>query len=523
MSKRATIAVESNELKKLKDANSLLDSNYNGFKVLEDGIELDTIPIPKTPTEIRQFYNEYVKKRKPCRFSERVDSFDWDLLKPENIKNLLDNTTLQIEKKTDGGFGSGSKRLAMDFYDFLDSLGAGNYDLYLTTQYAEHEVIDKCPKNQNTDEGSEEEIEGEEEKEEEEDDDEEEETGVYAFPDNASDVSSTDSINFNDLHDDFEEMEEEDEGFEDLSYLVKELYQPPLDTLISSIPEQLPFLKLIPQQINLWIGAAKEQEDNQAFLKDFDPDDKKLGLGRNVPGGGSSSGLHHDHADNIYIPIKGHKRFTLFAPSDVSKMYTVGDVDELYDTGIINYKRNEKSPQWNKLRRDGAIETLYAEHRLEDPNISEEERKIMENILNDDNANQKDLSSSENVNHLDPPSFSTIPPTVVHLDKVVDEVTRKNIEKVSRKKWPEFFNAHRITVDLKPGEMLYLPTGWFHEVTSFGFREPSEDSSDIHVAVNYWLMPPTGDSIESMYSDDYWQTYFQSVSNALKEARRGAH
>ena len=30
------------------------------------------------------------------------------------------------------------------------------------------------------------------------------------------------------------------------------------------------------------------------------------------------------------------------------------------------------------------------------------------------------------------------------------------------------------------GEMLYLPCGWFHDVTSFG----------AHCAVNYWFQPP---------------------------------
>jgi hypothetical protein len=34
---------------------------------------------------------------------------------------------------------------------------------------------------------------------------------------------------------------------------------------------------------------------------------------------------------------------------------------------------------------------------------------------------------------------------------------------------------------VEAGQMLYIPAGWFHEVTSYGDR---------HLAVNYWFHPP---------------------------------
>ena len=40
-------------------------------------------------------------------------------------------------------------------------------------------------------------------------------------------------------------------------------------------------------------------------------------------------------------------------------------------------------------------------------------------------------------------------------------------------------------VELEAGQMLYLPAGWFHEVTSF-----SEAPSQTHLALNYWFQPP---------------------------------
>ncbi|CDO95422.1 unnamed protein product [Kluyveromyces dobzhanskii CBS 2104] len=502
--------------KRSKDAPTSGELQYPGYKIPKDGLKLDTIRIPTTSEEKRYFFENYVSARKPCKFTEASGSFNWDLLRPNRIKKTLGNEVLQIEKKSDGGFGSGSKRVSMKFHDFINELLNGNKDLYLTTQYAEHDIEGQQTEDEDGTFSENEDYEEEHSTDE----------GETAFPENVSEAGSMDSINFDDLHDDFEDMNDDENDLEgeESNYLednistVKELYQPPLDTLISDIPEQLDFLKLVPQQINLWVGSASEKDDNQSFLLDFDPKDNKLGLGRNVPGGGSSSGLHHDHADNIYIPVNGHKRFTLFGPSDVDKMYTVGNVDELYDTGIINYIRDEMAPKWSKLRPDGAIQTQYLQYVLDKHDLPEEAKKSYRKLLNCE-LQKENVSCSDDNAILDPPSFSKIPPTVVHLDKVHDKDLRQSIESIAREKWPKFFSAHRVSVDLKPGEMLYLPTGWFHEVTSFGSNDNNKQGQDIHVAVNYWLMPPTGGSVDQMYIDDYWNHYFKGVSNALRQVR----
>ncbi|CAE7673778.1 jmj4 [Symbiodinium microadriaticum] len=36
-------------------------------------------------------------------------------------------------------------------------------------------------------------------------------------------------------------------------------------------------------------------------------------------------------------------------------------------------------------------------------------------------------------------------------------------------------------VELDPGDILFLPTGWFHQVSSSGGQ---------HMAINYWWRPP---------------------------------
>jgi hypothetical protein len=69
--------------------------------------------------------------------------------------------------------------------------------------------------------------------------------------------------------------------------------------------------------------------------------------------------------------------------------------------------------------------------------------------------------------------------------------------------FPLFKVCREATVELKAGQCLYLPAGWFHEVTSFG---DDETTGKIHMALNYWYHPPDAlDNYESPYKDSYWK------------------
>lgn len=71
------------------------------------------------------------------------------------------------------------------------------------------------------------------------------------------------------------------------------------------------------------------------------------------------------------------------------------------------------------------------------------------------------------------------------------------------------------------GEMLYLPAGWFHEVTSFGGRR-----SGGHLAFNYWMHPPDHlhptDGFSTPYKSAYWPEYWARSEYAKMEAARRA-
>ena len=58
-----------------------------------------------------------------------------------------------------------------------------------------------------------------------------------------------------------------------------------------------------------------------------------------------------------------------------------------------------------------------------------------------------------------------------------------------------------LVVDLKPGQMLYVPASWFHEVTSYGSH------GSPHIAFNYWMHPPDGQDAKEPYVDtEVWNT-----------------
>jgi hypothetical protein len=52
---------------------------------------------------------------------------------------------------------------------------------------------------------------------------------------------------------------------------------------------------------------------------------------------GSSSGLHHDFHDNLYVLLRGKKRFRLFSPLDAHRMYTTGRMAMVHPNGRICY------------------------------------------------------------------------------------------------------------------------------------------------------------------------------------------
>ena len=58
--------------------------------------------------------------------------------------------------------------------------------------------------------------------------------------------------------------------------------------------------------------------------------------------------------------------------------------------------------------------------------------------------------------------------------------------------------------------MLYLPAGWFHEVTSSNMP-----GSHTHIAFNYWFHPPSEENFDQPYNSPYWERNFSGLAADL--------
>ena len=284
------------------------------------------------------------------------------------------------------------------------------------------------------------------------------------------------------------------EGSED------ELLTGPLKKLkFPLVPDVCP--NLIPADYNIWMGRTGST--------------------------GSSSGLHHDYHDNLYVLMRGRKRFRLFSPKDAHEMNTHGKIKRVWENGRICYSKDvlaDGVPKDERKRYDLEARKTEIESRQEeimirmdeiecDSDKTEEykkeayahiedeyqdlERKLEANMesmltLMMDNDSPKRTESNDS----SPPHFSQI-----NLDNT----------KSHTPSFREVCEKRMAVVEIEEGNMLYLPAGWFHEVRS----RPSIESP-WHFAFNYWFHPPTTSSFEEPYDSSYHATVWKDIISSIK-------
>ena len=245
------------------------------------------------------------------------------------------------------------------------------------------------------------------------------------------------------------------------------LVAPPLSRLGAGLPLRPALLPTLePQTINLWLGRAKA---------------------------GASSGLHHDYHDNLYCLLRGAKRFRLFSPDSAPHMHTHGTLARVHPNGRINYvgaptaadgrtaeddlrfaARRARATQRRAERALEAAETAEASGSGTAAAVAAAEEDLDEAMdaavgaASDLRrcARRERAAAAAAAPDAPPDSFSR-----ADLSRPPEEV---------RARWPRIARACEASCEVNAGEMLYLPCGWFHDVTSFG----------AHCAVNYWFQPP---------------------------------
>ncbi|KAL5040388.1 hypothetical protein RTP6_007399 [Batrachochytrium dendrobatidis] len=476
--------------------------NYNGYRIPDSSCSLDRIdPNSMDP---KTFFERYVSTRTPCILNQlpspsttSTDCKPWDWLSLAWLVKHAGNAIVSVERKDASidRFGSGKKRELIKLDDLVKLLETGEQDVYMTTQYDNHEEVQpELTSNRN---------------------------------ESMSGLEEHDSLDCNDKSDTYSHSDL------DSPSKISDYASPPLDSVVKHIPISLNlFGNLIPHLMNLWIGSSTAAQ-------------------------GTSSGLHHDFHDNFYLLKSGAKQFTIFSPDDTDAMYLNGNVVQVHENGLQEYADTSS----HGVRADGAFLYDVASYQLQiaqdamDIAITPSEIELAEKNLDyamqqildyqdpdnesifsqDADDTQSDVEVAQNhpvsltqtkkrnthatlenvqpslkkvkthqdtpiqlpapgKSESDPPSFSRIPIQI--LDKFIAGQPPPN-------QFGKLANATGIRFKLNAGEALYLPGGWFHEVRSFS----SSNSTEInpHLALNFWLEPPTTNNFDNPYPDHYWR------------------
>lgn len=77
-------------------------------------------------------------------------------------------------------------------------------------------------------------------------------------------------------------------------------------------------------------------------------------------------------------------------------------------------------------------------------------------------------------------------------DRRYSKITCKHPD---RKIYPDFYKARRMEYILRPGEMIFIPKGWFH----FVFSEEPDEETGLCAAINFWYPSNQNESLDSSH------------------------
>lgn len=125
-------------------------------------------------------------------------------------------------------------------------------------------------------------------------------------------------------------------------------------------------------------------------------------------------------------------------------------------------------------------------------NCSKESEEDEESLFEEEEFNESIYSQNRKKFKLD---MNSIPP---------DSFSSASLDSIKIESFPLLKKATRIDFELKAGQCLFLPAGWFHNVTSLG------DENGVHMALNMWTVPHVSD-----ISDNYWRYVWNDILEEL--------
>ncbi|CAM9479833.1 unnamed protein product [Chrysoparadoxa australica] len=273
------------------------------------------------------------------------------------------------------------------------------------------------------------------------------------------------------------------------------IISPPLSLLKEDFPLRPSLMGgLIPQNINLWMGCTRH-------------------------GAPASSGLHHDFHDNLYILVQGSKKFRLYSPADAGRMHTVGDMVSVHPNGLINYTGQPTRQDGSDMDAERALvaaeklESAVEASKQDDSDVDEQAiMDAMDAVLDAEYGDaveaEEGSSSDDEEEGLPDDAHATEATGMAKGGGSLGAPMPKNFSHIDlyrpaqeiEEQFPDFAGVACMEVEVKPGQMLFLPCGWFHEVSS-----ESGDEGGVHQAINYWFHPPDSHSFERPYKSRFWE------------------
>jgi hypothetical protein len=255
----------------------------------------------------------------------------------------------------------------------------------------------------------------------------------------------------------------------------------------------------------------------------------------------------------------------LFPPTQAPNLYPHGKIDAIHPNGLISYEHNVVRPDGLDAREAVRFRIKALEKKLATTKGRKEKKKLEAMLgeaidaemdllveeggdddfagmdLDEDEDGDEGWSGDEDSDDAqeddgsvvssrskgkgkaramdedpdeggEPSSFSRIPTSLLHRHLSLP-TTAISMDSETSTRFDLSNTSIPFVVEIDPGEMLYLPTSWWHEVTS---SSPDNNKSNVHMAFNYWFYPPDGlKDFDEPYQDEIVWGYLRSKANGV--------
>lgn len=211
---------------------------------------------------------------------------------------------------------------------------------------------------------------------------------------------------------------------------------------------------------------------------------------------GATSGIHHDFHDNLYVMIRGSKRFRLWSPDAIEAMELVGTPVLVHPNGRVCYAGDEHTladGSWLEEEDDDEMDN-------EDDDLDETiEGTVLPDAVDSDDDADAALEAAlcaaieggaehDDFDDGEDEDEEGSEQQQVKIDGAEAGELPKNFSRIGqgandKGDHAPFEATPSVVVTLGPGDTLYLPCGWFHEVTSV---DDGTTTCGGHLAMNYW-------------------------------------